>query len=429
MGKELVKVGLVGAGTIGKGVVDLYRRNINLINNRIDFELSLEKVADRDQSRLQALGLDEKKLTTEAADVLDDPQIEVVIELIGGIEPARSFIARALENGKHVVTANKDMMAHHGWDLISLAREKNLNIFYEASVGGGIPLIRPLKHNLVADRVRRVLGIVNGTTNYIFTRMDRDDLSLEDALSEAQRLGFAEADPTNDVEGLDAAYKLVIMANLVFGKKAVFDQVHIEGIKGVTYEDISYAREIGYTIKLLAIGEELPEGLALRVHPALVPLEHPLASVRNELNAVFIECEAAKELMFYGPGAGPMPTAAAILSDVVEAGRCIRFNIANGVVERELQDTGFVPVGALEARFYLRFLVEDRAGVFASLANAFADEGVSLDMIIQKRRVGDLAEVVLVTHQVKEEAFHRALNKVTDISAIQPNPSIIRLLN
>ncbi len=429
MGKKHLKIGLVGAGTIGKGVVDLYRRNANLINNRVDLDLTLVKVADRDQDRLQTLGLEDEKLSTDAAAVLDDPEIDIVIELIGGIEPARSFIARAIENGKYVVTANKDMMARHGQELLALARKEGLNIFYEASVGGGIPLIRPLKHNLVADRVNRVLGIVNGTTNYIFTRMDQDNLRLEDALLEAQRLGFAEADPTNDVEGLDAAYKLVIMANLVFGKKADFDRVHIEGIKGVTCEDIAYAREIGYTVKLLAIGEELPEGLALRVHPALVPLEHPLASVLNELNAVFIESEAAKELMFYGPGAGPLPTAAAVLSDVVEAARCIHFNVANGVIEKELQETGFVSIGMLEARFYLRFLVEDRAGVFASLANAFADAGVSLDMVIQKRRVGDLAEVVLVTHEVQEEAFHRALGRVTDISAIKPNPSIIRLLS
>jgi len=429
MAEKIVKVGLVGAGTIGKGVVDLYLRNGSAINDKVDFAVMMAKVADRDRDRLQGLDLEKEKLCTDASEILEDPDIDIVIELIGGIEPARSLIARAIENGKYVVTANKDLMARHGQELIRLARRNNVNIFYEASVGGGIPLIRPLKHSLVADRVSRVLGIVNGTTNYIFTRMDQDGLSLEDALSEAQRLGFAESDPTNDVEGLDAAYKLVIMANLAFGKKADFDQVHIEGIKGVTYEDISYAREIGYSVKLLAIGEDLPEGLALRVHPALVPLEHPLSSVLNELNAVFIESEAAKELMFYGPGAGAMPTAAAILSDVVEAARCIRFNVANGVVESELQETGFVPIGALEARFYLRYLVEDRAGVFASLANAFADEEVSLDMVIQKRRVGDLAEVVLVTHEAREDAFRRALEKVTDISAIKANPSIIRLLN
>ncbi len=429
MGKETIKVGLVGAGTIGAGVAELYKKNESLINERVGFNIVLDKVADLDEGRLQKLGLNKDQLSTDAAEVLDNPEIEIVVELIGGIEPARSFIKRALENGKQVVTANKDLMALHGEELLNLARKKNGNIFYEASVGGGIPLIRPMKHSLVADRVKRIIGIVNGTTNYIFTKMALDALNLQDALSEAQRLGFAEPDPTNDVEGFDAAYKLVIMSHLAYGKRAEFEQVHIEGIGGVTYEDIAYAREIGYTVKLLAIGEDMPGGLALRVHPALVPLEHPLASVLNELNAIYLESEAAKELMFYGPGAGPMPTATAVLSDVVEAARSIRFNVANGVMETELEKTSFVPVDEIEARFYLRFLVEDRAGVFAALANAFSDENVSLDMIIQKRRIENLAEVVLVTHKTKEKAFRKALSKVTGLPAIKPDPSIIRLLD
>ncbi|MFO7952034.1 MAG: homoserine dehydrogenase [Bacillota bacterium] len=429
MGKDTVKVGLLGAGTIGGGVIDLYKSNSNLLNERVGFAVVFEKVADLDQERLQALGLTKEQISTDAADVLENPDLDIVIELIGGIKPAYGFIKKAIENGKYVVTANKDLMATHGEELIELARRNNVNIYYEASVGGGIPLIRPMKQSLVADRVRRLIGIVNGTTNYIFTRMARNNMTLQEALAEAQKFGFAEPDPTNDVEGLDAAYKLVIMANLVFGKKAEFAKVHIEGISGVTYEDIAYAREIGYTIKLLAIGEEKPGGLALRVHPTLVSLDHPLASVMNELNAVFIESDAAHELMFYGPGAGPMPTATAILSDVVEAARSIRFNVAGGVMETKLHETSFVPLGEVEARFYLRFLVEDRAGVFASLANAFGDENVSLDMIIQKRRVGELAEVVLVTHKAKEEAFRRALSKVTGIEAIKSDPSIIRLLD
>ncbi len=429
MGKGTVKVGLLGAGTIGSGVVDLFKRNGGLINEKIDFNLVLERVADRDTSRLEASGLEKARLTTEASQVLDDPSIDIVIELIGGVEPARGFVTRALENGKYVVTANKDLMASHGEDLLALARDKNLNLFYESAVGGGIPLIRPLKYSLVADRVRRLVGIVNGTTNYIFTRMEQDKLSLSDALSEAQRLGFAEPDPTNDIEGFDAVYKLVIMANLAFGKKADKDRVYIQGIKEVTYEDIAYAREIGYTIKLLAIGEMLPEGLALRVHPALVPVDHPLASVLSEFNAVFVEGEDVGELMFYGRGAGAKPTATAVLADVVEASRCLRFNLTDGVIERSLQETAFIPIEQLSARFYLRFLAEDRAGVFAELANAFSEEKVSLDMIIQKRRVGSLAEIVLVTHLVREDAFQRALDKATKISAIRPNPSKIRLLD
>lgn len=428
MDKKVVNAGLLGAGTIGKGVVDLYLRNSDLINSRIDFNLVIKKVADLDWGKLNQLGLDREMLVDDAGEILGDPGIDIVVELVGGLRPAYGFVKKALENGKHVVTANKDLLATHGEELLGLARKKKVSIMYEASVGGGIPLIRPLKASLVADRVRRLVGIVNGTTNYIFTRMDCDDLSLHQALEEAKRLGFAEPDPTNDLEGLDAAYKLVIMAKLAFGKKAALDQVYIEGIGGITHEDIVYAREIGYTIKLLAIGEELPGGLALRVHPALVSLKHPLASVQNELNAVFIESEAARELMFYGPGAGPLPTATAILADVVEAGRIVISGRPGGPVEMSLEEAPCIEVEKLEARFYLRFLVEDRAGVFASLATAFADENVSIDMIIQKRRFEGNAEVVLVTHETREDAFNRALERVKCIATIKPNPSIIRVL-
>ena len=429
MGKDTVKIGLLGMGTIGGGVAALLQRNNNSINDKIDLNLVLEQVSDRDPARLKSLGLTADHLTTEASNVLENPEIDIIIELIGGVEPARSFIIRALENGKYVVTANKDLMAAHGEELLTLAREKNLNIFYEASVGGAIPLIRPLKHSLVADQIKRIIGIVNGTTNYIFTRMAQDNLSLEESLVEAQKRGFAEPVPTNDIEGLDAAYKLVIMAGLAFGKRVSLDQVYVQGVRGVTHEDIVYAREIGYAVKLLAIGEQLPEGLALRVHPALVSQEHPLASVLNEFNAIFIECEAAGELMFYGRGAGAMPTATAVLADVVEAARCINRQSACGVVEKVTGDTKFIPIEKLSSRFYLRFLVEDRPGVFAALANVFGDEQVSLDMVIQKRRVNDAAEIVLVTHLVQEDAFQKALTRVMGLPVIKPNPSMIRLLS
>ena len=429
MEKDTVKIGLLGVGTIGGGVVSLLKRNGIRINETINVNLVLGRVVDRDLSRLKTLGLAEDILATDASQVLDDPEIDIIIELIGGVEPARSYITRALENGKYVVTANKDLMATHGAELLALAREKNLNIFYEASVGGGIPLIRPLKHSLVADRVQRVIGIVNGTTNYIFTRMAQDNLSFQEALSEAQKRGFAEADPTNDIAGLDAAYKLVILAGLVFGKKASLNQVYVQGIDGVTSEDIAYAREIGYTIKLLAIGEQMPDGLALRVHPTLVPQDHPLASVWNEFNAICIEGEAVGQIMFYGRGAGAMPTATAVLADVAEAARCIKNQAAYGVIEKIAPETTFVPIGKLSTRFYLRFLAEDRPGVFAAMANTFGDEQVSLDMVIQKRRVNDMAEIVLVTHMVCEDAFQRAMDRVLSLPVIKPNPSIIRLLS
>ncbi len=429
MDKETVKIGLLGSGTIGGGVIALLNSNGSEISEKIDVNLVLKKVVDRDLSRLQALRLPEEIISTKAVDVLEDPEIDVVIELIGGIEPARSMIISALDNGKHVVTANKDLMAAYGEELLSLASDKNLNIYYEASVGGGIPLIRSLKQSLIADRIYRLVGIVNGTTNYIFTRMAQDNLSLEEALSEAKKMGFAEADSSSDIEGRDAAYKLMIMSGLAFSSSIDPGQVYVEGISAVTYQDIAYAREIGFTVKLLAIGEKLPEGLALRVHPALVSLEHPLASVLNEFNAIYIEGDAIGEVMFYGRGAGAMPTATAVLADVAEAARCIRYNCAGAVSEKSFKKASFVPIKDLNNRFYLRFLADDRPGVFAALANAFGDEQVSLDMVIQKRRVGTTAEIMLVTHDVREEAFHRAFKKVMSIPSIKPNPSMIRLLD
>lgn len=403
-------------------------KNKGLIEKRLGLELCLERVLDKDLSRAEKIGFDQNRVTTDPSLVLDDPSIKIVIELIGGIEPARTFITRALKNGKFVVTANKDLMARHGQELLVLARENNSNIFYEGSVGGGIPLIRSLRHSLIADRIHRVVGIVNGTTNYIFTRMAVDDLNLQEALAEAQKLGFAEANPTNDVEGLDAAYKLVVLAGLVFGIRVDPDDIYIQGITRVAREDIAYARELGYSIKLLAIGEQLPAGLALRVHPALVPLDHPLSSVLYEFNAVFIEGDAVGELMYYGRGAGAKPTATAVLADVAEAARSIQSPQADRTLENSSREARLVPVSELINRFYLRFLAEDRPGVFAALANAFGDEMVSLDMVIQKRRVGPMAEIVLVTHKVHEAAFQRALEKAMKIEAIKPNPSMLRLL-
>jgi len=429
MEKDTVKIGLLGMGTIGSGVVALLKLNNKRINEKIGLNLVLERVADQDPARLKSLELSQDHLTTEASLVLDDPEIDIIIELIGGVEPARNFITRALENGKYVVTANKDLMAAHGEEILALARQKNLNVFYEASVGGAIPLIRPLKHSLVADRIKRIVGIVNGTTNYIFTRMGQDNLNFDLALSEAQKRGFAEAVPTNDIMGLDAVYKLAILAGLAFGKRVSPEQIFVQGINGVTHEDIVYAREIGYAVKLLAIGEELPDGLALRVHPALVPQDHPLASVSYEFNAIFIEGEAAGEVMFYGRGAGAMPTATAVLADVAEAARCICHQPACSVIEKITGMANLVPIDSLSTRFYLRFLAEDRPGVFAALANAFGDEQVSLDMVIQKRRVNDSAEIVLVTHVVREDAFQKALTKVMRLPVIKPNPSMIRLLS
>jgi homoserine dehydrogenase len=428
MGKEKIKVGLIGCGTIGGGVLTILKENGAAISEKINAEIVLAGVAERNQARLEDLGVPVELRTVDAESLLVDPDLDIIIELIGGIEPARGFIRKALEHGKYVVTANKDLMATHGGELLALAREKGLNIFYEASVGGGIPLIRPLKQGLIADRLNRVVGIVNGTTNYILTRMSQDGLGFEEALTLAQELGFAEADPTSDIEGRDAVYKLIIMAGLAFGQRVHPDHVFVEGIKRVTKDDIAYAGEIGYAVKLVAIGERLPEGVVLRVHPTLVPLDHPLASVRNEFNAVLIEGEALGDVMFYGRGAGSMPTATAVLADVAEAASLINEAKAPYVTESIITDCIPLPLDQLESRFYLRFLADDKPGVFAALANAFGDEQVSLDMVIQKRRVNSTAEIVLVTHMAREDAFKRAFDKVVALPAIKPGPSMFRLL-
>lgn len=429
MVKDTVKIGLIGLGTIGSGVAALLKQNSETINSRLKLNLVLQRAADQDRSKIKALDLDPHSFTTSADELIDDPHIDIIVELIGGIEPARTLISAALKKGKYVVTANKDLMAGYGVELLTLARENKRNIFYEASVGGAIPIIRPLKESFIADRIKRIVGIVNGTTNYILTRMDQDSLSLDEALHEAKMHGFAEPVPTNDIEGLDAAYKLVILAGLAFGRRVAMDDLYIRGISDVTREDIIYAREIGCAVKLLAIAEDLPEGLALRVHPTLLSLNHPLASVSNEFNAICVEGEAAGEIMFYGRGAGAGPTATAVLADVCEAASAIGRQIDCGVMERVEGEKEVLPLERLNSRFYLRFLAEDRPGVFASLANVFGGEKVSLDMVIQKRRVSDTAEIVLVTHMVAEEAFQKALNGVMTLPVIRPNPSVIRLLN
>ena len=428
MGKKQVRAGLIGCGTIGGGVIRLFKENGRAISEKIDAELILAKIVDRQPAKTAKFGLPEHICTEHAADVIDNPEIDLVIELVGGIEPAYTFIRQALEKGKYVVTANKDLLATHGAELIELARASGVNIFYEASVGGGIPLIRPLKYGLIADRLTRITGIVNGTTNYILTRMTEENLSFAEALLKAQELGFAEADPTNDIEGHDAVFKLVIMAGLGFGASVRPEQVPAEGITGVTRQDIAYAAEIGSVIKLVAIGEKEENAVALRVHPALVPNEHPLASVRNEYNAVLIEGESVGQVMFYGPGAGAGPTATAVMADVTEAARSVATGCEPGVLEKSGSVTTLIPTEDIESRFFLRFLAEDRSGVLAAVSAAFADERVSLDMVIQKRRVSDMAEIVLVTQLVEERAFKKALDQVMGLPVIRPGFSVFRLL-
>lgn len=428
MAGEPVKIGMLGMGTVGSGVASILAEQGGALYDKTQIDLQLQRVLVRDLHRRRSVALPQDLYTTDAEAVLSDPSISLVVELIGGIEPARSYIAAALERGKYVITANKDLMARHGAELLELARRCNRNIFYEASVGGGIPLIRPLKQSLVANRISRIVGIINGTTNYILTRMNDENMPFEEALAKAQSLGFAEADPSSDLEGRDSANKLAILAGLAFNSRIDLTEIHVEGIGGVTPQDLCYARELGYGIKLLAVGEQLKQGLALRVHPALVSLAHPLASVFYEYNAVFVEGDAVGEVMFYGRGAGAMPTASSVLADVVEAARCLRSEVENGYPENSFKAAPILPLDSLTSSFYLRLQVQDRPGVFAALANAFGDEQVSLGLIIQKRSEGGIAEIVLVTHDVLEERFGRALQRILSLPAIEKTHSVFRVL-
>jgi homoserine dehydrogenase len=428
MKKEIIGVGLLGLGTVGSGVLQVFNRNGASIRQKVGSKLEIRRIAIRDRQKDRAVAVSPELLVNNVNHVLDDPQIDIVVEVMGGVETARLAVMRALENGKYVVTANKDLMARHGAELLERARAVERNIFYEASVGGGIPLIRPLKHCLAANRIIRMMGIVNGTTNYILTQMTSAGKELEEALAEAQAMGFAEADPSSDVEGRDAAYKLAILASLAFSSKINPEDIFVEGISGVRLRDIRYAQELGYAVKLLAIGRDTAEGLVLRVHPALIPLAHPLAAVSNEFNAVFLEGDAVGEVMFYGRGAGSLPTASAVCADIIDAARTIRHEVENGIVEITFSTRPVVPLHRQVSSFYLRLKAKDQPGVFAALATAFGDARVSLDMIIQKRSDAQTAEIVLVTHEVEEARFAGALEVIRALPAIRSINSVLRVI-
>jgi homoserine dehydrogenase len=358
-------------------------------------------------------------LTTDASDLLADPEIEMIIEAMGNEEPAYGYLREALTAGKFVVTANKEVMAKHGGELLALAREHNVDLLYEASVGGGIPIIAPLKRDLLANDIVGVTAIINGTTNYILSSMSEGDCSFAEALAGAQRLGFAEPDPTNDVEGIDAAYKLAILATLAFHVDARPDDVHREGISSLTPADFSYARELGYAIKLLAIGRKDGAQVQLRVHPALVPRQELLASVDGALNAVQIEGDLMSRVLFQGPGAGSLPTTSSVVADALDAA----VSISNAVYwphsSRREAGITVMPMDDVRARYYLRIDVADQPGVLAQIAQALADAAISIASVIQKEAAGGGAEIVIMTHEAREGAMRAAVNAIGALEGVR----------
>lgn len=422
----VIQIGLLGMGTVGTGVLKLLQQNRAGIEQKIGSAIAIKKVLVRDPAKVR-LFQTEAVLTTAVADILDDPDIQIVVEVMGGEQPALDYMLQAMNHGKHVVTANKDVVAQYGRELFAAAEKNQVNFLFEASVAGGIPIIRPLKQCLAANRIREVMGIVNGTTNYMLTKMVRDKSDFAAVLAEAQAQGYAEADPSADIGGLDAARKIAILASIAFNSRVTVDDVYVEGITAISQQDIAYAGELGYCIKLLAIAKDTAHGLDVRVHPAFLPLTHPLAAVNDVFNAIFVSGDAVGETMFYGRGAGEMPTASAVMADVIDTARDIRHHVASRVLCTCYEKMPICPLRYTEAPYYIRLLVEDRPGALAAIAGAFGAQQVSLHSVIQKRKVGDCAELVLITSQVSDASLRLAVNTLQGMSVVREVENVIRV--
>ncbi len=424
----MVGIGLLGCGTVGTGVVKLLARNRELISRRSGCPIEIVRVLERDESKCLEAGLNKEKIAGSLDEIINDPNIDIVVELIGGEEPAFSFIMEAMQQGKHIVTANKDLIAVRGKELFDAATANNVDFYFEGSVGGGIPVIYPLKQSLAGNNIRAVIGILNGTTNYILTKMSREGLDFDEVLTKAQELGYAEADPTSDIEGLDAARKIAILSSIAFNSRITFNDVYVEGITGITAADIEYARELGYVIKLLAIAREESEGRVLvKVHPAFISQNHPLAAVNDVFNAVFIEGDAVGDIMLYGRGAGQMPTASAVVGDIIEISRNMNQNITTRIGCTCYDDKQVIDIMQSSSQFYIRMLVNDRTGVLAGIAGVFGENNVSIAAVVQKASKGDQAELILITHQVNEGNLYDALSVLRGMSIVGEISSVIRV--
>jgi homoserine dehydrogenase len=423
--ERVVRVGLLGCGTVGAAVVGMLEQHAEDIALRTGCRLKVTRIAVRDAGRDRGLPVPPDVFTTEPADVVEGADVDVVCEVIGGIEPARSLILRAIAAGKPVVTANKELLATDGKSVFDAADAAGVDLAFEAAVAGGIPLIRPLKESLAGERVTRLMGIVNGTTNYILTQMSEHGSGFDDALAEAQRLGYAEADPTADVDGFDAAAKCAILASIAFNSRVVAADVFREGISGVTAQDIADAARMGYVVKLLAIAELEDDAVSARVHPAMIPATHPLASVRDAFNAVFVEGDKVGQLMFYGRGAGGDPTATSVVGDLIRAARHVveggRGMGCTCVLNRRIRS-----MGDTRGQYYLNLHVEDRPGVLAEVADHFGRNGVSIERVWQEGR-DDEATLVFITHRAQEGAFQKTVDQLRELPSIRAVASVIRV--
>ena len=425
MSERTIRIGMLGCGTVGSAVVRMLAEHGDGIAMRAAVRLAVTRVAVRDADRGRDVPLPRDVFTTDPSSIVADPDIDVVLELIGGTEPAKELILASFASGKQVVTANKEVLSAGGKELFDAADAAQRDLRFEAAVAGGIPLIAPLKESLAGDRVRRMLGIVNGTTNYVLTQMSEHGWTFEDALAEAQRFGYAEADPTADIDGFDAAAKCAILASIAFNTRVVADDVYREGIARITPQDIADAARLGYVVKLLAIAELEDGEVSARVHPAMIPAAHPLAAVRDANNAVFVEGAKVGQLMFYGPGAGGEPTATSVIGDLVQVARNLAFG-GRAMGCTCVLDRAIRPMDATTGQYYLNLHVEDRPGALAEIAEVFAHNGVSIERVWQEG-FAEEATLVFITHRAQEGAFQKTVAELRDRSSVRAVASLLRV--
>ncbi|NPA15725.1 MAG: homoserine dehydrogenase [Deferribacteres bacterium] len=426
-----VKVALIGIGTVGCGVIRVLEENRKTIESKLGFPLKLKWVCDIDLERERPVSLEPYQKTTDYREIINDEEVDIVIELVGGINPAKSIILDAIKAKKHVVTANKALLAEEGLEILESAKRCGVDIGFEASVAGGIPIVKAIREGLCANDIVKIYGIINGTANYILTKMEKEELTFEEALSMAQEEGYAEADPTLDIEGIDAAHKTAILATLASGEYLSLKDVFVEGIKGLSKEDIGFARDFGYKVKLLSIIKKSGEDLELRVHPTLIPENHSLAKVEGAFNAVSVVGNAVGHTMFYGMGAGMLPTASAVVADVMDIARDIskgisqRVPVINSKVKRGLN---IIPIDELTCKYYIRFSAVDRPGVLSKISGVLGKHSISIESVIQKgRREKGFVPVVMMTHEAKEKDVQKALKEIDTLDVVGARTVLIRV--
>ncbi len=425
---KAIKVGLLGLGTVGTGVVRIVEGHQEDLERQVGCPIEIELILVKDKRKTRSIPLPQAKLTEDPADIIDNPAIDIIVEVMGGIEQAKELMLKAIDRGKHVVTANKDLMAQHGAEIVAHAADKQCDVLYEASVAGGIPILRTLVNGFSSDRITKIMGIVNGTTNYILSKMSQEGASYEDVLKEAQLLGYAEADPTSDVEGLDAAYKMAILGTLGFHAPVSMQDVSVQGISQVSKEDILYGQRLGYEIKLLGIAERKEDAISLSVQPTMVKQSHPLASVHGVFNAVYVYGEAVGETMFYGPGAGEMPTATSVVADLVAIAQNIQLGVSGRTGLAPYNEKKLMSDDQVVSKNFLLLHVADRAGVLSQITQMFAKHNVSLESVLQQpNEFNPLAEIIIITHDASKEGMTRVLDELEQLDAVQLIKSVYRV--